>query len=48
MLSSAGSCLFLMWVSRSYFEVTLEGYVQNTKKMLKFGVQIFSVNAIEV
>ena len=47
-LSSAGSCLFLMWVSRSYFEVTLEGYVQNTKKMLKFGVQIFGVNAMEV
>jgi stage V sporulation protein B len=47
-LSSAGLLLYLMWVSRGYFEITLKGYVQTTKKMLQFGAQIFGVNAINI
>ena len=44
-LSSVGSCLFLIFVSRNYFEITLSEYVPTTKKMLKFGAQIFGGDA---
>ena len=47
-LSSVGNCLFLIWVSRNYFEITLSEYVSTTKKMLRFGAQIFGVNAINM
>lgn len=43
-LSSAGSCLFLVRVSKGYFEFTLEGYIQTTKKMFSFGWKIIAVN----
>jgi len=47
-LSSVGSCLYLVSVSRSYFEISLENYFQTTKKMLIFGAQIFGANAINL
>jgi stage V sporulation protein B len=47
-LSSAGSCVYLIWVTKDYFEITLEGYMQKTKEMLQFGVQVLGVNAINV
>lgn len=47
-LASAGSCLYLVSVSRSYFEISLENYFQITKKMLIFGAQIFGANAINL
>ena len=45
-LSSLGSCLFLIWISRKYFEITLRGYIQTTKKMLKFSVKILAAGSI--
>ncbi|CAG1003965.1 Stage V sporulation protein B [Methanosarcinales archaeon] len=47
-LSSIGSCIYLVFISRSYFEITFEDYIQTTKEILKFGVQIFATNAINV
>jgi O-antigen/teichoic acid export membrane protein len=45
-LSSVGNCLFLIFVSRKYFEITLSEYVQTTKKMLRFSVQLLTAGAI--
>lgn len=45
-LSSLVSCLYLVSVTRSYFEISFENYFQTTKKMLIFGAQIFGTNAI--
>ena len=47
-LSSVGNCLFLGWIARKYFELTFHEYIPTTKKMLKFGAQIFGVNAINM
>lgn len=47
-LSSIGSCLFLIWVSKDYFEIVFSKYVPTTKKMLRFGAQIFGANAINM
>ena len=47
-LSSVGNCLFLIFVSRNYFEITLEEYIPTTKKTLRFGAQIFGANAINM
>ena len=45
-LSSVGNCLFLIFISRNYFEITLSEYIQTTKKMLRFSVQLFTAGAI--
>ncbi len=45
-LSSVGSCLYLIRVSWSYFEITLEGYVQTTREILRFGSLVFGSNLI--
>jgi stage V sporulation protein B len=45
-LSSAGSCLYLIRVSWSYFEITFESYVKTTKKLLKFGALVSGTNFI--
>ncbi|MCZ7355870.1 MAG: flippase [Candidatus Methanoperedens sp.] len=45
-LSSIGSCFYLMKISRHYFEIVLEGYAQTTKEILLFGVQILGANAM--
>ncbi|CAD6493248.1 MAG: putative flippase AglR [Candidatus Argoarchaeum ethanivorans] len=47
-LSSVGSCAFLIWVCRRHFDITLEGYRQTTKKLLGFGAQIVGANAINM
>jgi len=47
-LSSVGSCIFLIWICREYFNITLEGYTQTTRKLLGFGSQIFGANAINM
>jgi O-antigen/teichoic acid export membrane protein len=47
-LSSVGFCLFLIWTARKYFEITFSEYIPTTKKMLKFGAQIFGANAINM
>ena len=47
-LASVGWCLYLLMITREYFEITFEGYVDNTKKMLLFGAQIFGTNAINM
>lgn len=47
-LSSVGSCAFLIWTCRGYFDITLEGYRQTTRKLLGFGAQIFGANAINM
>ena len=44
-LSSVGNCLYLIFVSRNYFEITFSEYVSTTKKMLRFGAQMFASNA---
>ncbi len=47
-LASVGYCLFLIWTTRKYFGITFSNYIQTTKKMLKFGAQIFGANAINM
>lgn len=47
-LASVGNCLYLVWVSRNYFELTLERDRETMKKLLKFGAQIFGANAINM
>ena len=47
-LASVGWCLYLLLITRDYFEITFEGYADNTKKMLVFGAQIFGANAINM
>jgi O-antigen/teichoic acid export membrane protein len=47
-ISSVGWCLYLLLITRDYFEITFEGYADNTKTMLGFGVQIFGANAINM
>ncbi len=45
-LSSVGSCSFLILVSRNYFKFTLSEYVKTTKKLLRFGAQILAAGSI--
>ena len=47
-LASVGYCLFLIWTTRKYFGITFSNYSQTTKKLLKFGAQIFGANAINM
>ena len=47
-LASVGWCLYLLLITRDYFKITFEGYAENTKMMLVFGVQIFAGNAINM
>jgi len=47
-LSSVGSCMFLIWTTRKYFEITFNKYIPTTKKMLKFGIQLMGGNAINM
>lgn len=48
LLSSVGWCLFLIWTSRMYFEIMLDNYVEISKELLLFGIQIVGANAINV
>lgn len=45
-LSSIGSCAFLIWICRKYFDFTLDRYRQMTKKLIGFGAQISVASAI--
>lgn len=45
-LSSFGNCLYLIFVSRKYFEITFSEYVPTTKKTMRFGAQLLAVGAI--
>ena len=45
-LSSVGSCSFLILISRNHFKITLSEYVKTTKKMLGFGAQILAAGSI--
>ena len=47
-IASVGWCLYLLLLTRGYFEITFDGYRGNTKTMLVFGVQIFGANAINM
>jgi stage V sporulation protein B len=47
-LASVGWCLYLLLITREYFEITFEEYADNTKNMLVFGAQIFGANAINM
>ncbi|HWQ95743.1 MAG TPA: flippase, partial [Candidatus Methylomirabilis sp.] len=47
-ISSIGSCFYLIKISKPYFKILLEEYAQTTKEMLLFGVQIFGANAINL
>jgi len=46
--ASAGWCLYLLLITRNYFDITLVGYTDNTKMMLVFGAQIFAGSAINM
>ena len=45
-LSQIGTCLFLIWVSKDYFEFMFGEYVTTLKKMTRFGVQALGVNSL--
>lgn len=45
-LSSVCNCLFLIFVSRNYFEISFNQYVATTKKVLKFGAKILAAGSI--
>jgi O-antigen/teichoic acid export membrane protein len=47
-LSSVGSCLFLILVTKNHFEITFGEYIPTTKKMLKFGVQVFGATGMNM
>jgi len=47
-LSSVGTCSYLLLVTKKYFKITLNGYILITKKLLRFGIQIFGSNAINM
>lgn len=47
-LASVGWCLYLLLKAKDYFDITFEGYAENTKNMLVFGAQIFGANVINV
>lgn len=47
-LSSVGSCIYLIWISRQHFEITFDNYIETTKEILRFGTQIFGANAINL
>ncbi|MBU7017899.1 MAG: flippase [Theionarchaea archaeon] len=47
-LSTSGYFLYLIWASKDYLRLTFHGYISSTKKMLKFGSQIFATNAIDL
>ncbi len=47
-LSKIGSCIYLIWMCKQYINITFDKYVQSTKKLLLFGVQLFGVNAINI
>jgi O-antigen/teichoic acid export membrane protein len=47
-LSSFGSCAFLIWTCREYYDITFEGYRQTTRKLLELGARIFGANAINM
>lgn len=48
LLSSVISCFYLRWICRGFFEITLREYVRTTRKIIKFGVQLFGINAINL
>jgi O-antigen/teichoic acid export membrane protein len=45
-LSAVGNCLYLIFVSRNYFEITFSEYVPTAKNMLQFGWKLVAGNAI--
>ena len=45
-LSSAGSCLFLLWFSKDYFKIRFSGYFTEAEKVLRFGWKIVAINGI--
>lgn len=47
-ISSVVVCLYLLWITRDYFEIVIYDYVPTTKLILKFGSQIFGANAINM
>ena len=47
-LSSVGNCLFLIFASRNYFEITFSEYVPTTKRMLSFSWKLVAGNAINM
>ena len=47
-LSAVGNCLYLIFVSRNYFEFTFSEYVPTTKKLLSFSWKIVAGNAINM
>mgnify|MGYP003881284103 CR=1 FL=1 len=44
--STVLTSVFLIWICRRYFYFTFEEYKQIAKRLLKFGSQVFSANAI--
>lgn len=45
-ISSIGDCALLIWFSRNYWNSTLKNYISTTKKLIKFGSQIFGASII--
>ena len=48
LLSDIGASIFGLYLSRHYLHLNLQGYIQNTKKLLSFGGQMFGANATNV
>ena len=47
-LSSVGSCLFLILVTKNHFEITFSEYIPTTKRILKFGVQVYGATGMNM
>lgn len=45
-LSVIGGCIFGLYSSRSFLYLNLQGFVQNAKKLVLFGSQMFGANAM--
>jgi stage V sporulation protein B len=47
-LSTAGGCIFGLYFLRKYLRLNLQGFVQNVKKLVLFGSQVFGANLLSL
>jgi len=47
-LSVVGTCLLGIIITRDFLGIDLKGYIQNTKRVLSFGGQMFMANAVNL
>jgi len=46
--SAVGGCVFGLYLSRRYLRLTLQGFFQNAKNLVLFGIQLVGANAVNL